>query len=301
MLMGWTLNPQRLSTNNNYILEIYFENNTNDDFWLHNLKVIFPKDNVEKVERIEQKFSKPFFKFLKNRRYFKLNICINNKIVFPHKFEVILQVRRKLMNNEWSSAFNFVWLPQILQIKPVPIYNAFVSRSIKMNEKKIPDFFTKIISLWGFNTYTIGISPLNPNLSDDELLDLVISEIKKSDIVFAIATKRDQIMKNFQWKTFEWLQSETALAYAFKKMVIIFVEDSVDLLGLASKLHGFRFDSSKKMSIVEFFDEYMPKIREYVEKRKNTEGFLGLLKAGALITGISIIGWLGYELGKTDL
>ena len=108
-------------------------------------------------------------------------------------------------------------------------------------------------------------------------------------------------MKNFQWKTFEWLRSETALAYAFKKMVIVFVEDGVDLLDLASKLHGFRFNSSNKMSIVKFFEEYMPKIRKYVEKRKNTERFFGLLKAGALITGISVIGWLGYELGKTDL
>ncbi|GAI65389.1 unnamed protein product, partial [marine sediment metagenome] len=34
---------------------------------------------------------------------------------------------------------------------------------------------------------------------------------------------------------------------------------------------------------------------------KNTERFFGLLKAGALITGISVIGWLGYELGETDL
>ena len=34
----------------------------------------------------------------------------------------------------------------------------------------------------------------------------------------------------------------------------------------------------------------MPKIRKYVEKRKNTENFFGLLKAGALITRISVIG-----------
>lgn len=300
MLMGWTLSPQELSISNNYILEIYFENKENDNFWLHNLKVIFPESNYEKVESIEQKLSKSFFKFLKNRKYLRLNITIKNKIVFPHEFKVVLQVRRKLMNNKWSSAFNLVWLPQVLRINPVPIYNAFVSRSIRLDEKKIPDYFTKIISMWGFNTHTIGISPLNPDLSDEELLDLVISEIKKSDVVFAIATKRDKIMKNFQWKTFEWLQSETALAYALKKMVIIFVEDGVDLSGLPSKLHGFTFDSSNKMSIVNFFDYYMPKIREYIEKRKNTESFLGLLKTGALITGISIIGWLGYQLGKEN-
>lgn len=300
MLMGWTLSPQELSISNNYIMEFYFENNENDNFWLHNLKVIFPESNCEKVVNIEQKLSKPFFKFLKNRKFLKINISIKNKIVFPHEFKVVLQVRRELMINKWSSAFNLVWLPQVLQINPVPIYNAFISRSIRMDEKEIPDYFTKIISMWGFNTHTIGIAPLNPDLSDEELLDFVTSEIKKSDVVFAIATKRDKIMKNFQWKTFEWLQSETALAYAFKKMVIIFVENDVDLSGLPEKLHGFQFDSSNKKSIVKFFDYYMPKIREYIEKRKNTESFLGILKTGALITGITIIGWLGYQLGKEN-
>ncbi len=301
MLMGWTLKPQGLAINNNYILELYFENDENNNFWLHNVKILFPENNIEIDQKIEIEFSKSFFKFLRDRKYFRINICINNKIVFPHKFEVLLQVRRKLMNSEWSSIFNYIWLTQILQIKPVPKFNAFVSRSIREEENKIPNFFTRIISMWGFNTYTIGVSPLNPVLSDEELLDLAIIEIKKSDVVFAVATKRDQILKNFRWKTFEWLQSETALAYAFNKMIIIFVENGVDFSGLASKLHCFKFDSRNKISIVNFFDEYMPKIREYIEKRKNTEGFLGLLKAGALITGISVIGWLGYELGKTEL
>lgn len=104
-----------------------------------------------------------------------------------------------------------------------------MSRSVRQNEGKIPDYISNSISKCGFELYTLGIPPLKKHFTDEELLESNKFEIKKADIVFAIATKRDQLLNSMEWKTFEWLQLETAIAYALNKQIIVFVERGVNL------------------------------------------------------------------------
>ncbi len=60
------------------------------------------------------------------------------------------------------------------------------------------------------------------------------------------------------WRTFEWLQSETAMAYVLGKEIIIFVEKDVELSGLASKRIYLIFDPNHIEQINRFFDQHMP-------------------------------------------
>ncbi len=299
MLLNWTLTPQGLSADNNYVLNLQFENNENENYWIYKVNVLFPDYSKAFYEEIKQEFKAPIFGLINRRKIVPIKIKVEENVVLPRRFFVILQVS-KLLDDQWTPIFNLKLPLQVLQIKPLPLYHAFISRSIREDESKIPDFLNNIISNWAFTTSTIGITPLIKNFSDDQLLKAVISEIKKSDIVFAIATKRDQLLENLQWRTFEWLQSEAALAYALKKIIIVFVEDGVELSGLVSKLKVIKFHPNKFELIKKFFDQYMPKVRALIGKKKNTDFFFGLLGAGAIVGGIYIIGKLGYEMGKAD-
>ncbi len=104
--------------------------------------------------------------------------------------------------------------------------------------------------------------------------------------VFGIATRRDQLANNLHWKTFEWLQGETGIAFSKKKQILILVERGVDLSGIASKCDLIEFDLYNLEKIPLFFDKAMPIVRENIKKRLGTEAlFKILLLGGTFVVG----------------
>lgn len=292
--MNWSLNPSYLSKNNFYNLNVIFEN---EIFLIESVKLNFSDLHKSFYKVIKKELRTPLLGFFNRKIYTTIPFKIERDIVAPKKFITQLLVRRKV-NGNWSSKFIIKWAPDIFQIKPMPIYRAFISRSIRDEESYIPDFISQEIKRWGFNVFTVGIPPLKKNYNDEELLKTINIEIEKADIVFAIATKRDQLLNNLQWRTFEWLQSETAMAYVLRKQIVVFVEKDVELSGLASKRLNLMFDPIHIEQINRFFDQYMPEIRRNIKDRKNTEFLLNLVIIGGITGGIYLIGRGAYELGK---
>lgn len=297
MILKWFLNPIDLSKNNIYSLYFTFENNENDRYWIHQVRLEFPELRISGFKEIEQELREPILRVFKRKIESYFSFKLNNNIVAPNKFIVQL-IARRLINQQWSPEFLIEWSPQILQIKPVPIYRAFISRSVRENEKEIPNYISQAIERWGFYTFTVGIPPLKKVYTDEELLQTIRLEIEKADIIFAIATKRDKLSNNLQWRTFEWIQSEAAMGYVLNKQILVFVEKDVVISGLASKRVVLQFDPNNLQEINNFFDKYMVQIRENIKNKKNTEFLLNSLIALGITGGLILLGLGAYQFGK---
>lgn len=297
MILKWFIDPTNLSKNNLYNLNLSFENDENNRFWIHRINLMFPDLKISGFKEIEQELKEPVFGIINRKIKQIFSFKLEKNIVAPRSF-IIQLIARRSIDQQLSPEFLIEWAPQIFQIKPIPIYRAFISRSVRENEKIIPNYISQTIERWGFNTFTVGIPPLKKNYTNDELLQAIRLEIEKADIVFAIATKRDELSNNLQWRTFEWLQSEAAMGFILNKQVLVFVEKGVILSGLASKRVVLQFDPDYLEEINNFFDVNMLQIRENIENRKNTEFLLNSLKGLGILGGLILIGVGAYQYGK---
>ncbi len=280
-----------------HVLNIAIINEEKETFFLHSIE-LFISDLNPLIQNINKVLGPPIWKILRQRNA-RFQFMFNQRIVETHEFQVKIIVR-KFINNEWSHPFHLEWGPIAFQTKPLPIFKAFISRSIRENENQVPELITEFIRKWGFTTSTMGISPFNSNYSDEDLLNIIKQEISKSDIIFAIATKRDKMANNYSWRTFEWLQSEASMGFALDKQVLVFVEKSIEISGLASKRVILSFDSNKLGAISDDFDKIMPQIRANVQNRRNSVDLLNFLKGCSIVFGGLITMGLGYLIGKED-
>ena len=297
MLMKWSINPINLSMNNIYLLEFRFEN---DEIIKYSIKKVILKIldlNLQFSKEINQELRGPIFGLFNRKIFVSFSLKLEKKIVSTHKFIVQAQIS-KFIDEQWSPESILQWAPQSFQIKPIPTYNAFLSRSIREDERDIPDYISKSITRWGFNLSTMGIPPLRKRFSDEDLLEAIKCEIQRAEIVFAIATKRDRLLNSVEWKTFEWLQSEIAIAYALNKQIVVFVEKGVKLTGLASKLLGLEFNTEDIYAIDRFFDQYMTQIRNNIQKSNDSEFLWNLVKVGGIIGGLGLFGAIAYDSGR---
>lgn len=300
MLMKWSLFPKNLTRDNIYELSIILINDSMENYWINRVQIYFPDLDISYSKKINKLLRSPIFGLINRTRKISFNLKLTREFVSPKKFVIILFVK-KLIGNQYSREFFINFSPEIFQVTPKPTYRAFISRSIRKEEINIPDYISQQIKKWGFNLYTVGIPPLKNQYSDKELLYTIENQIALSDIVFAIATKRDQLLKSLQWRTFEWLQSETGIAYVLNKQILVFVEKGVNLSGLASKRIILEFDPNNLQEIDEFLDRIMFQIRENIKNRKNTEDLINFLKGFGIIGGILIIGKIAYDLGKDSI
>ena len=298
--MKSSLFPSNLSADNIYNLKFTFENSENVRYLIHRAFLYLPdlqKDRLIKI--VEQELGEPSW-FSKPSKDITFSFKVDKNILSPHIFRIRLICSKGVNPLFRSPEFHMDWGPQIFLINPQPIFRAFISRSVRENENKIPNYISQLIKRWGFDTFTVGIEPLKKQYTEEELLQTINSEIEKADIVFAIATKRDRLLNILRSKTFEWLQSETAIAFSRKKKILLFVEKGVDISGLASKRVVLEFKSCKLKEIDRFFEKKMFHIRDNIVNKRNTEFLYNSLIGAGIIGGLILIGAGGYYLGKSS-
>ncbi|KKN34887.1 hypothetical protein LCGC14_0789330, partial [marine sediment metagenome] len=267
--------------NNTHILKFTFENDVKIQFFLQSCYISIPDLNVYNYHREINRTLRKSNWFYNPKVNISIPLNLTRKIVFPYNFEMNIVVRR-LEKGKYGSP-NSLLLESYFQFVPAPRYRAFISRSVRENEKYAPDIISKYIQYWGFSPHTVGIPPLNKQYSDKELLYEIDKQIQMADIVFGIATRRDQLVNNLHWKTFEWLQGETGIAFSKKKQILIFVEKGIDFSGIGSKCDMLEFDLSNLKKIPLFLDKIMPILRDNIEKRLNTEALLNSLLVGGML------------------
>lgn len=278
------------SNNNTHILKFTFENDEKIHYFLQCCYISIPDLNVYNYYReINRNLPKSNW-FFNHKVDISIPLNLTQKIVFPYNFEMNILVRR-LEKGKYSPPYSLL-LESHFQFIPTPIYRAFISRSVRENEKYAPDIISQYIQYWGFSSYTVGIPPLNKKYSNVELLYEINKQIQMADVVFGIATRRDQLANNLRWKTFEWLQSETGIAFSKKKQILILVERGIDLSGIASKFDLIEFDLYNLKKIPLLFDKIMPIIRENIKKRLGTEALFNILLLGGtfVVGGFAIKG-----------
>ncbi len=276
--------------NNTHILKITFSNDEKIQLYLQSCYISIPDLNIynhfieiKKVLRKSNWFFNPQVKI-------SIPLKLTQKIVFRYNFVIDILVNR-LEKEKYGPPCSFL-SQSYFQFTPTPVYRAFISRSVRDSEKNAPDIISQYIQYWGFSPYTVGIHPLNKQFSDEELLVEINNQIQMADVVFGIATRRDKLADNLHWKTFEWLQGETGMAYAKKKQILIFVEKGIDLSGPAAKCNSIEFDLLNLKKIAFFLDKIMPTIRENIESRLNTEALYKILLLGSVfvVGGFAIKG-----------
>ena len=188
--------------------------------------------------------------------------------------------------------------PHIRNVVPIKIipqreinttrYIAFVSRGISDEDRIVGDRISHRIKQWNFDTRTVGIEVRS---SGHNTSSKIREEIKKADILFAIATPRNYNYLDHTWTTLEWLQSEVGIAYGINKPLVILQEESVSLTALPKYLTNyddipwFKFKSSQLNYIFGILDLYMPLFRESIKKNKVNEFFSNCIRDRSLRIG----------------
>ena len=132
------------------------------------------------------------------------------------------------------------------------------------------------------------------------------NQIQNSAGLIAIATPRILEHSTLVRYTFEWLQSEAAIAYSKRKPILILREKTVKLGGLPSYLDTHvAFDPMDLSNLKSKLSIIMPKFRTAIEQRSTQEFHQSIvdlaikgLAAFGTITLIGIIGSIIY--GKGD-
>lgn len=184
-----------------------------------------------------------------------------------------------------------------------PIYRVFLSRGIRFEDKIIGNPIAQMIREWGLFPITVGINVSAPSSLTNEIIN---SQIQGSDGLIAIATPRILDQNTYTYKTLEWLHSETGMAYAQRKPILILKDRNVNLGGLASYLNPntqLEFDPTNLDELKAILSPAMLWFRDSIEKQR-TEDFYknledlaikGLAAVGGVVVVSGIIGALFDE------
>lgn len=180
----------------------------------------------------------------------------------------------------------------LLNIKPEPIYSAFISRSNWEQDKPLIDPIVKRISEWGLDCYTVGINvrARDPNRPSPKIR----KEIAKADCLIAIATPRDLLVKHGMWTAPDWLHGEVGIGFGKEKPILVIYEESIRLSGLPAQFYCIPFSMHDLPLLMPKIDAIMPYVRKWIEKQKWDALWTNIFKGIA----ISTVGYGIYKAGE---
>lgn len=209
--------------------------------------------------------------------------------VFPQFNLVSYGYQSQPSQNLGLPVFSETTEPGSLKIMPMPVYDAFVSRSVHHIDAPTVDPIVRTIEGWGFNPHTVGIDIF----TDFANIPYAVREnIARSDCVIAIATKRDQSAITGLWKTLEWLHGEVGIAFGVDKPILVLRDYEVQLGGLPSSIPSWQipFDVYNLQAVDRDLARRMPQFRKEIADKKSRDFWSGVAKVGVPLA-------LGFFLG----
>lgn len=211
------------------------------------------------------------------------------KVTTGQRFYTILYHIYEQRNNIWIDlGGKQITEKFFINVFPLPLYNAFITRSLRPEDRVIGDEIVTIIKEWGFNTNTVDFPD---RVSDEELRNTIKDEINKSDCLIAIASPRYLDALSGVWRTFPYLHAELGIAFGQNYPILILSDNKVALDGLPSALKEYvvEFNANSFDEIRNKISPVMPIFRDYVSNKKWNE-FLSTLGKIALGAGLLVLG-----------
>jgi len=182
-----------------------------------------------------------------------------------------------------------------IQVTSQPVHSAFVSCSLRPEDKPVVNRIVDMIEIWGFDPITEGVN----RFSEDPLR--IPADIKKqidnSAAVIGIATPRNFSLLDKAYRTFPWLHLEAGMAFYSDKPLLFIVDERIKPEGLL-KYPNFPkvFYHPTKLDVLEHrFAVVMPGFRKWIAEKKQKDFWNGLAKAGLILGGIYLVGKLLEE------
>lgn len=105
-----------------------------------------------------------------------------------------------------------------------PKFSAFLSASTDPDDRKIVEWFSSLLKEFDIEPIFATHFP-EPRPPQDKIEDF----IRKSNMFFAVLTRRDKIEGKNLWIGPEWVQNEIAMAHTLRKPIALFVEQHVQI------------------------------------------------------------------------
>jgi hypothetical protein len=187
-------------------------------------------------------------------------------------------------------------------IFPKPLYNVFLSRGIRIEDRIIGDPIAEMIREWGFNTITVGIEVDAP---DNRVAFQIRKEIQQNaHATIVVATPRTLDLVTEAWNAAEWIHGETGISYGLDKPILILKDRNVSLGGLPSYLAKsnptiqLEFDPNDLHDLKGRLSTLMPSFRNAISHKNAQEftenvrtlGLYGLAALGGVILISGIVG-----------
>ncbi len=156
--------------------------------------------------------------------------------------------------------------PRRFLVVHAPRFRAFVSRSLRDDDRPVVEPMLHVIQAWGFDTHTVGINELEAD--PRRTAQRVIEEIFKADCLFAVATPRDVSAVTNLVHTLAWLNSEVSMAFVANKPLLILADHRVRLEGLPAspRLVVLPYDPVALPPFLTTLHNAMPIVRGFVER-----------------------------------
>ena len=202
------------------------------------------------------------------------------------------------VSQQWTD-FGLVPLtvPATLLVVHTPRYRAFVSRSLRVEDRPVADAIVQVIQLWGFAAHTVGSNECET--APRRLPERFLAEIVKADCLFGIGTTRDISALDHLARTLPWLNSESSFAFVAKKPLLLIVDQSVRLEGfLASPdLTPLRYDPANLPVTLGWLNAIMPLVRQAIERHTKTQAIMRQVEAEQVVAyGAFIAGTVARKL-----
>lgn len=302
MELSISLNKSKPHPNDD--LKIYFtlRNKLRSSILIQEASLTVPWSSRRARRQIHKKLKPPtpiLFRDWYDSCRFKFPVKIPKYIIGKHPLNLSLSYAILRDDGKWGQLRQQKYIHPV-EISVTPRYVAFISRSVRPHESLIPNEISRIIRTWNFETLTFGIEVKLEGRSPEQVIG---ETIQSCDVIFAIATKRDQLNNGLGWRTLEYLQGEVGYSYAKNKPIFVLVDREVDLGGLASCFKPNIFDTRNFSEFKLWLNGFLYDVREVVKQwkiKKRREAIIKGIEAYVPTIAVSFLGGtlLGTALSR---
>ena len=237
-IIRWNFNKSFYSPGEQAFISFWIENVGQSNLYLSDLELVFDFGSYN-LQSFSDSVTPRQNKFLGDV-WISLPKNVVGQKIFSFNYRLYEDI-----GGQWNEIGQYSSEKQyFISLYPTPFYKVFLSRGLLTEDRTVGNPIAEMIREWGFETVTVGIEVLVPEL----LVPMKVKEeIRNSEAVIAIATPRTVDALTGLWRTLEWVQCEVGIAFGVDKPLLILKDKRVTLGGLPSYL-----SKSGESPIIEF-------------------------------------------------